>query len=410
MANTQISPGEIKLFNVKADGVDITSMVMTVDLFQDLFMPTWSCTVAFSDTQNLLMNIPIKPGTEIELKLETDYPENESKLFKFVVYKISDRVQIKQEHQGYMINCVTKEFFTNQKTRISKSFKSSTVPAAVCTIVEQFGLGAIDEQDSAPTVYSFIIPNMSPFAAINWISRFSVGTSGGADFIFYQSDHGEFKYRSLDKMLVDRSGIKFKQLNPNTFDDSGKIPLENFLNIERYEFLTNHDSLNNFAAGYYGNSTLSHDLYTKKFKLSKFNYGDDIPHDAEKKPFDGHYFNNVNNSHIVYHPVSTNGMGNNITIPSDTHEDWLGSRKTNVMKLEENRLVMTVPGAVSHYKLLGKQVDVELPSHQDIDDSQYLDKYLKGSYVVAAIRHIISTEAYKCVIELGKKRLDKAYE
>jgi len=233
MANTQISPGEIKLFNVKADGVDITSMVMTVDLFQDLFMPTWSCTVAFSDTQNLLMNIPIKPGTEIELKLETDYPENESKLFKFVVYKISDRVQIKQEHQGYMINCVTKEFFTNQKTRISKSFKSSTVPAAVCTIVEQFGLGAIDEQDSAPTVYSFIIPNMSPFAAINWISRFSVGTSGGADFIFYQSDHGEFKYRSLDKMLVDRSGIKFKQLNPNTFDDSGKIPLENFLNIER---------------------------------------------------------------------------------------------------------------------------------------------------------------------------------
>lgn len=410
MAKNQSQPGEIKDFNVKADGVDITSMVMSLDLYQDLFMPTWSCTVTFSDTQNLLMNIPIKPGTDIEIKLETDYPENKSKVFKFSVYKISDRVQIKQEHQGYILNCVTKEFFINQKTRISKSFKTSSPPSMVSIIVDQFGLGEMSELDSDPTVYSAIVPNMSPFAAINWISRFTVGTSGGADFLFYQSDHGEFKYKSLDKMFTDRSGIKFKQLNPNTFDKSSNVPDENFLNIENYEFLTQHDSLNNFAAGYYGNSTVSHDMYTKAIKRNQFNYGDDIPLDAEKKPFDGPYFDNANDSHFVYQPVSLNGMGNGITLPADTHESWLGSRKTNVMKLEENRLVMTVPGAVSHYELLGKQVDVELPSQQDADDGQYLDKYLKGSYVVAAIRHHVTTTEYKCVLELGKKRLDKAYE
>lgn len=409
-ATNQGAPNDIKYFNVKADGKDITSMVIQADVFQDLFMPTWSCQIAFSDSQNLLMNIPIKPGTEVVIIAETDYPTNELKTFKFIVYKISDRVQIKQEHQGYMINCVTKEFYVNQKMRVSKSLKNQSPDAMVSTICSEYGIGSVVSADSDPKTYSVIVPNMSPFAAINWISRFTKNPSGGADFIFFQSDTGSFKFKSLDKMLVDRSGVKFKQVNPNVLGGDSNHNMENFLNIEYYEFLTQHDSMNNFAAGYYGNKVISHDIYTKTFSASTFSYGDDIAADKSNKPFAGDQFDGVYDSHIVYQPVSTNGAGVNIQTPPDTHTEWLGSRKTNVMKLEENRLVMTVPGSVSHFKLLGKQVDVELPSHQDHDESIYLDKYMKGSYVVAAIRHSFATESYKCTLELGKKRLETPYE
>lgn len=411
MAGTnQGAPNDIKYFNVKADNKDITSMVLQCDIFQDLFMPTWSCQIGFSDTQNLLMNIPIKPGTEITVIAETDYPTNELKTFKFIVYKISDRMQLKQEHQGYMLNCVTKEFFTNQKKRVSRSLKNQTPDAMVSLICSEYGIGNVVDSDRDSKSYSVIVPNMSPFAAINWISRFTKNPNGGADYLFYQSDSGAFKFKSLDKMLVDRSGIKFKQVNPNVLGDDSNHKDDTFLNIEFYEFLTQHDSMNNFAAGYYGNKVISHNIYDKSFSESTFDYGDDIPSDKNHKPFGGVNFNGVNNSHIVFQPVSSNGAGLNVQLPPDTHTEWLGSRKTNVMKLEENRLVMTVPGSVSHYKLLGKQVDVELPSHQDLDDTEYLDKYMKGSYVVAAIRHTFATESYKCTLELCKKRLEKPYE
>lgn len=410
MAKTQGNPNDIKYFNVQADGVDITSMILQCDIYQDLFMPTWSCQLAFSDTQNLLMNVPIKPGTEVQIIMETDYPTNELKTFKFIVYKISERIQIKQEHQGYMLSLITKEFYNNQITRVSKSLKVMKPDEMVATICDEYGVGKIVDSDSDGQKYSVIVPNMSPFAAINWISRFTKNPKGGADFIFYQSDAGEFKFKSLDKMLVDRSGVKFKQVNPNLLGADHNHRDENFLNIEHYEFLTQHDSLNNFAAGYYGNKVISHDIYSKTFGETTFSYGDDIAADKNYKPFDGVYFEEAFDSHVVFQPVSTNGAGLNVQLPPDTHADWLGSRKTNVMKLEENRLVMTVPGAVSHFKLLGKQVDVELPSHQDADEDEYLDKYMKGSYVVAAIRHTYTTEFYKCVIELGKKRLENPYD
>lgn len=408
-ATNQATPNDIKYFNVKAGDTDITAMVLQCDIFQDLFMPTWSCQIAFSDTQNLLMNIPIKPGTELTIIAETDYPTNEVKTFKFIVYKISDRIQIKQEHQGYMLNCVTKEFYVNQKTRVSKSLKNMPPEAMVATICSEYGIGSLVDADKDSKQYSVIVPNMSPFAAINWISRFTKNPNGGADFIFYQSDVGAFKFKSLERMLVDRSGVKFKQVNPNTLEN-GNHKEENFLNIEYYEFLTQHDSMNNFARGYYGNKVVSHNIYDKSFKTTTFAYGDDIPRDKDNKPFGGNQFDNAEDSHVVFHPVSTNGAGPNIQTPGDTFEDWLGSRKTNVMKLEENRLVMTVPGAVSHFKLLGKQVDVELPSHQDLNEEEYLDKYMKGSYVVAAIRHTIMGESYKCTLELSKKRLENPYE
>ena len=406
MATSQARPNEIKNFTITADGKDISPMVLQTDIFQDVFMPTWSCQIGFADTQNLLMNLPIKPGTEISIHMETQYPVTESKTFKFVVYKISDRILLKQEQQGYVLHCVTKEFFNNQKQRVIKSYKTMSADAIVAAICAEYGVGSIEDSDSDSNAYSVIVPNMSPFGAISWVSRYALGSAGGADFIFYQSDTGKFKYKSLDSMLSDRSGIKFKQINPNITDGDANTPVENFLNIEHYEFLSQHDSMSNFAAGYYGSKIISHNIYDKKIDSFDFNFGDDIAADKTLKSFSGAYFENANDSHVVYQPISTNGMGLNITLPADNYEAWLGSRKTNIMKFEENRLLMAVPGAVSHYKILGKQVDVELPSHQDHDEGVYLDKYLKGSYVVLALRHSITTTAYKVSVECGKKRLD----
>lgn len=408
MPNTQFAPGEIKTFGIKANGVDISSMVLQADIYMELFSPTWSSQISFVDTQNLLMNIPIKPGTQLELTLETDYPENKKKTFRFVVYKISDRVQLGQENQGYILNCVTKEFFINQKKRVSKAYQSMSPQDMVNAILTDYSIGTLADFHSDSNKYTVIVPNMSPFAAVNWITKFTMGQA--ADFWFYQSEDGEFKFQSYEKMLQNRSGVVFKQSNPNLMDDSSNVPLENFLNIEHYEFLTQHDSMNNYAAGYYGNTVVSHDLYNKSLSTRTYAYGDDIAADKNYAPFDEARFAGSQNSNITFNPMNTGLFGNNIQAPNDTSEDWTGSRKSNVMKMEENRLVMTVPGCVSHYELLGKQVNVELPSHQDVDEEEYLDKYMKGSYVVTAIRHTVTSTFYKVMLELGKKRLENQYE
>ena len=401
----QFGPNDLKTFRIQANGVDISSMVLAVDIFQELFNPSWSSQIAFIDTQNMLMNIPINPGTEISITLETDYPNNESKTFRFVVYKISDRVMIGQDQIGYFLNCVSKEFFSNQKKRVSKAFKNMTPGDIVSTILNDNSLGSLENVDVDAQRYTTIIPNMSPFAAINSIVRFT--TRDAADYWFYQVDDAKFELKSYNEMLVNRSGVEFKQLNPNLLDDSNKnVPEDHFFNIESFEFVQHHDSMSNYAAGYYGSKILKHDIHTKSFSEHVYNYGDDIPSDKSYAPFNTAQFSGAQDSHITFAPMNSGLFGENITTPSDTSEDWIQSRKSNVMKLEENRLVATVPGVVGHYKLLGKQVNVQLPSYQDIDESELLDKYLKGSYVVTAIRHVISSDSYKIILEMGKKRLE----
>lgn len=386
-------PNEVGYFNITADGVNITSMMIQCDIYQDIYSPTWSCQIAFSDTQNIVMNIPIVPGTIIRIVAETD----ERKAYNFIVYKISDRNQIKQEHQVFRLHCVTEEFFINQKARISRGFQTVGPASMVSTIISESAIGEIEDSDPDSNQYTVIIPNLAPFAAINWLSRFAISSSNGADYSFFQSDSKKFKFKSLEKMFKDRSGVVFVQNNPNmTTDDN------NFFNIEYFEFISQHNAINNFSAGYYGSTILTYDIYNKTFKSSTFAFGDDIPDDKANKTFTGQCFENAALSNVSFHPVAPDSAGKR---PADTYDTWIASRKSNIMKLEENRLIITVPGVVSHYKLLGRQVDVNLPSHQDIDEGEYLDKYMKGSYVVAAIRQTYTTDFYKCTLELTKKRL-----
>lgn len=405
-----IIPGGIKYFQLLVDGVDITTLAIKTDIFQDIFTPTWSAQILFSDTQNQLMVIPIKPGSKVDITVETDAPQPcppKKKKYTFYVYKISDRIMYKQEHQGYILNCVTEEFFKNQKSRISLSLKRKPCDEMVSDVIGE--LGGTVESDTDPNLYDVIIPNWSPFTAIEWIARFTKIPDGGADFCFFQSDiDGKFKFKSLEKMFTDRTGVTLRQKNPNMRENSQKEDEDSFTNIEKYEFLSQHDTIRNFTTGYYGNTLLTHDIINKTITHTPFNYGDDISEDASNKPFDGKFFEEANDSHITYFPMHP-GIASGLT-PEETQFDWVGSRKTNVMKLEENRLVISIPGASCSYEWIGKQIYIELPSHQDVEKNQPLDKYWKGDYLVVAIKHTITSSKYELTIECGKKRLDQPYQ
>lgn len=353
------------------------------------------------------MNVPIKPGSEITITAETDgkKPCSGKKKFTFYVYKISDRMLVKQETQGYILHCVTKEFFINQKVRISRSFKGQTPN----NIVKQVGseLGMNISADADPTRYNLIVPNWSPITAIEWVSKFAKQDGGGADFVFFQADMGAFKFKSINRMLGDDTQLQFKMRNPNTRENSHKEDEDVAVSIEDYEFLTHHDSIKNMTTGYYGNRMLVHDLLGKKHRFTDFNYGDDISADAKKKPFDNDFFDKANASHISYAPFHQNS-DYGIT-PNETQEEWLGSRKTNVMKLEENRLLIKLPGFICRYEALGRKCEVQLPSQQDIDQAESLDKYFKGEYLITAIKHTFTQARYSMTFELGKKRLNNRY-
>lgn len=73
-------------------------------------------------------------------------------------------------------------------------------------------------------------------------------------------------------------------------------------------------------------------------------------------------------------------------------------------------MTIQVAGGVKLWELLGQNVDVKLPSHQDSDETQKYDKHLVGKYVVIAIGQIITNDYYMVNLELIKKRHTKKME
>lgn len=408
MIENTMYPGDLSFHEVLIDGFDITQFTAYTHVFQDIFTPFWSAQIAVADSQNLVMTLPIKPGSKVEITIETNAPKpcTGRKKFIFYVYKVSDRTMQKGDTYTYVLHCVTKEFFQNQKVRVQKSFQRRSAPEIAAEVVGNMG-GSLAQMDNDPNKYDLIVPNMSPVATVEWLSKFAKVPNGGADFQFYQSDMGGFKFRSIEKMFKDRSGLELKQVNPNIRDNTNKENDDGFINVERYEFIVHHDGVRNLQTGYYANTTLTHDIVNKSFGATSFNYGDDIPEDAKKKPFDSPMFEGAELSNLTFRPMHPGAM--NGTTPNDTQGEWMGSRKTNQTKLEENRLVATVPGFVCGWEWLGKSVYIELPAHQDLDESVITDQYFKGDYLITAIKHAVGFGKYNLILELGKKRLDRPY-
>lgn len=407
MTEKVLAPGDLSDHYVTIDGTDITNFVMFCHVYQDIFTPFWTAQLGIADANSQIMNLPIKPGSELKILIGTDAPKpcGGKKEFSFVVFKISQRHVEKQEVQSYVVHGITKQFFTNQKKRIQRTFKLKPPVEIVGELCGSLG-GSLAESDSDPTLYDLLIPNWSPVIGIEWVSRFAKKPDGGADFLFYQSDLSSFKWKSLDSMFGDQCGLELIHMQPHIRSKHNEDP-ESFVNMESVDFIVEHDAGKNMQTGYYANTLLTHDIINKTRCETTFTFGEDIGQDKAMKPFSGQVFSDAKNSHISFQPDHPGLFpGEN---PENTHKLWAGSRKTNIPKLDENRLVVSLAGFACGWQWLGKACMVMLPSHQDQNKGEIYDKYLKGDYLIMAIKHVVSYGSYKVFLELGKKRLDTPY-
>lgn len=146
----------------------------------------------------------------------------------------------------------------------------------------------------------------------------------------------------------------------------------------------------------------------KIWEKKEFKFGDDCGADASKKSFDDGVFGDSKLTNIAYVPKHE-GMfegGENIY---DRSDDWSGSRKSSFMKYDQDRMFVQIPGGIKSWEWLGKGIEVELPSHEDMSGEK-LDKYYQGKYLVVAVSHQISGEQYNVTLELVKKRVEKEME
>ena len=438
-------------------GVDIKHMVQEFNIFESMFSGAITGSMVLADATNLIGNLPIQGTERLTFKLatkgmptidcsdETGHPMH--------IYKLSDKQQAKDGMQIYVLHFCSREFLRNLRTKVSKAF-SGTLDQMVNSIMTDKEF--IDTRkdlffQKTRNQDKIVIPNKRPFSAISMLcKRAMADNSKHVGYYFYETTKG-FHFRSWESLCVrdnkePRKPVQTFRYMPMNIDDpdvDDKI-VHDYTSVEDYKFVNNfHDVAANTALGTYGHRVITHNLYNKSYKEDDYHY-----HNSFQET--GHVDNNggygkessytTSNPMIVETPVDydlvegdTRQKGvsdfaeSRVSLQAtsqfvhneetgafgvDVAQDGVieGERVSLTNQLHSGtRLQMTINGQA--WLQAGDLIQFDVQSVENRDDRPTgpLDPQLSGRYVISHIRHRVSGEYYKQVIECIKDSVARPY-
>lgn len=397
------STNDLKTFRVSIGDKDVTAAVISAHVFQEIFSPTTTAIVNFQDTSNLLMTLPIRSGSKLRVEIETDSncQGDGEQSWDFLIYKVADKVASNQGLLEYAIYAADEAFLTNQTKRIRRSYPGKkTTEIARSIVQEAFGRElVVHESDN---ILSMLVPGWTPFHTMAWLLNTST-KDGAADYAFYQQPDGAFAFKSFETLYSDPdeySGVTFTVRPTNLRNENGDALYDYSTTIGTYWF-DHFDGLSNLASGFYTSKTATYDFMTKSFSTSTFQFGDDNAEDKKYHAVDADYADaEANVSFLAKHTGMFDGAAY-----SDTADSWIASRKSSLMKFEQEKLIVQFNGSAGAAKWFAKSCDVDLPAQDSLSDEEY-DVHRRGRYVITHMAHMINKDTYMINAELVKKRLE----
>src|SRR5574343_46815 len=338
-------PGDLKSLEILINNKNITTFTKMTYIFLNILDTTWTCELDIDDTNNLIYNCEIKQGSIVEINVETDIKSDTDgkKTYKFIVARIKDRKMINTKHYSYKIECVMKEHIMNQGKKVSHCYKNESPTNIIKKIIDEYLESEVKDIDDCDNTITHIFANSSPFDCVFMMTKVGV-INKIADLIFYQKDLDKdkaiFVCKSIEKLYSDNnSALKFT-LQPSHYREKGNLINDQGLIIKNHEW-QHYDAMSNISGVMTANKVVSFDFVSLEWKTETFKYGDDNDKDAEKKQWEDDKLFEQEEMNVSFHPLNSL-MSKNET-QYDYLKDWVGSRKSSLMKLENDKLIIQVP-------------------------------------------------------------------
>ena len=432
----------------KVDNKDISSMVIELNIYESIYNQALTGTVVITDAIDLISTLPLTgnerlafkfhtPRGQIDASSETGHP--------FHIFKLTDRQQISEGIQSYVLHFCSREMLRNMRTRVSSAKNGTLDQIASLIFQEPEGLDSKKRLTVEPTRNSdkYTFPNMHPLDAITMLSKKALSTNGqGAGYYFYETTQGYY-FRSYENMVAisgklarpPKEVYDYKVRNTKVGESSSdtiavrRNMLEDIRAVESYQFINNYDTAFHQLTGTYGSNTITYDFYTKSFNETKFDYhahyNDQLHTDSFKEgtsqednerfpitpaPVDydqksvGEYDKSrisvISNTRFV-HNEDTGMYG--VAVESGGLLEAKRVSQDNMI-LNGTTLRLTVPGQCGLEA--GDIIDFNLRSmlkqQRAIQNQDTRDPLYSGRYLIKKLRHRFHEGAYKCIMDCVK--------
>ena len=407
----------LRIFSSEGVRADLSSIVVEINLFEDIFSTAFTGNIIIVDTLNLIEKLPILGQEYIELKCSTPQtnPTKKSVIEKrFVLHSIVARDNISSGAQSYSLDISTEDSIRNLKTRVSKSYTDSI--DNIVTDVLKNQLGSSQDLNIGPTsgIRKIVSPNVHPYTLVNMLKKEAVADMGlnlPPHFLFFENKNG-LNFISLESLYM--RGIVAKLHAGDKDGDDDYLTRRNNNNetkvgqglkrILSYSFGTNNDLAVNIVGGMLGSNLITHDIYNKSYKTYNYDYFRDFDKhervEGNPKPIYNQQmisdkdFGSFANSNVKVHP--TCGLVNDKQhygdgdLRASRPQDWILERQAKVCELN-NGGIINISMNGNTLMTVGDVVHINLPiTGEDHDDDEI--ESTSGNYLITKLRHSIAPQ------------------
>lgn len=464
--NAPLKPGDVFIDEIELESytgfrTSLKGIFENFILYEDIYSNCMSGSITLIDSMNLVKHFPIIGAETLTITYKTPFGGAEPVSLKFRTYKISVYVETSQEAtQMVRIEFVSPAAIKSMQTKISKSYRNMPVSMMVDEIYREYlaidrdkrmlestikgaaygaaigsmvpipiigtavgGLagaakGIISSALSDPKIplttlqptldlRTYVIPYWNPLYTINWLAHRAraVEDPTYCDYVFFENSDG-FHFVSLSQLKKGEADVTFTNYPAGFRDQRG----DRMFNAEwrnvfsmTVEDITDKIKQQNLAT--FGSTILTHDLTTKTFNVFEFDYDSkfqEVGTHIEPNPLlprGKTDYSKSSLSALKYYPSSTYTADSLDRIADP--EDTILYRQSLLTQMDSVNVILECHGDTQ--VKVGQMIElVTIGKESTKGADKFDDDYIKGRYLVTAIRHVVTDRNHRMTVTVSK--------
>ena len=403
---------KVQIMSGNGRTVDITNMVGEIQMFEDIFQPCITGTIAIGDSLDLVNLFPFVGEEKVAIKIRT--PSMKDNLDanidrEFYIYKMTDRKIIGDRQVFYMLHFCSFELLADTNVKLSKRYEGNVADIAG-VIMKREGLKtelAVQVEETVNSV-SYISNFWSPYKNLQFLSDRAMNAHGAANYVFFENRKG-LNFVSFDGIFAQQTKdtYTFDNFQREVKSDTTiRDPEKDFSRFLDYSIETGFDYLERVRTGMYGSKFIAHDILTKKYSTKNYNMFKewDKTNHLNLYPLSSEDTLVRTNASILSYPKYNNmfnGYGD------DGAQNWMPRRNSLMSQAQAYRLVAEASGRTD--VTIGQVMRINLyktvPIKKEDVDTDLMDQMFSGRYVISAINHRFTRDKHEMHMEFIKDSL-----
>lgn len=390
--------------------VDVAPIMISINLYEDLYSPFMRGNLSLSDATGLLNKLPITGEEFLDFKVLTPGLEEIKQVFR--IYRVDNRQVVQDNLTTYTLHFCSKEMIKDAQSRVSFGFKGELLSDMATKVFDEHI--AVDKSlEVDPTLLPHRMVS-ADFTASEFIQRMakraqSSAHPSGSDYVFYE-DRDAFHFKSIQSLLLDFGIIKDVEdretivWQPQNVE--GARGGEGTSSMRQFEFENSIDALEKIYDGSLASQLISFDPIQGEVvvtdKLGDAMFGETEHLDANL-PFSGMAAAEMMNPNQAFKLI----ISDKSEEFTNNRDEYLQTQRHQDNMLRNTLINVELPGRTD--RKVGDVVDLQMPSFQRPNPgAKALDGLVSSNALITAVHHMFTQNKYVQVVQLAKDAASEA--